>query len=345
MSDANFEGGTPMSSTPQTFTNTQTFSAPAEVMMTPEVEVGVVVAETHEEPTKSPRVHEQQLAQRIEQEAFDPDVEKEGIFEKLAKGEYLKDAHDDTQDQNVDRATDQLIEGLIEEHEPVENEPIENELPTKEKDPFTQVNEYIRGRVENDPEYKQKLGEVIQEKIKNGEAIDPEEVEQEATKRFINEKNSEYAKMSLDEKVSYLEQEYADILHENAALKLELEAFKELAKQQQEIMRIMAQALLELAKKLHEEEEEEEKKESLLILLIKLMGMIMLELTKYEPKGFQQPAPSQKEENKSEKKHKARSTPVEYGKVLDFVSRQQEKKNAPSTVPEAEEPVELRPAA
>ncbi len=140
---------------------------------------------------------------------------------------------------------------------------------------------YVVEQSASDPLMQQKLGEVACEMIANGQDINPEILQEEAFKRYVEEKDKQEG-FSLEEKVLSIEEQFADLLNENDELRAQLQEFKGLVKQQSETMQTMALALLELAKKLHKEKEDEKEKTSLLELLILLMGAFLQEMSSSE---------------------------------------------------------------
>lgn len=284
----NFEGGMTMTqSVTNTQATTQPVSAPVthEVVLTPETDVEV----RDTQPEVQPKVHKTEnepvLANRLLEDAKTEGIDS--VFQNLASGKYFqKDTVSPTE----------IEEGIGEESDFAEELATENgEEEIKEptfSEKIADVSAYVKGEVAQDPLFKQKMGEVMLEAEEKGITLDPKEVRSEAFERYMEEKNLGEAKLSLEDKIVTVEEQFANILQENSDLKKELGEFKSLVKQQSETMSTMAQALLELAKKLHEKEEDEESKMSLLEILIKLVGMLMQEFAKYEQQGRTAEQPS-----------------------------------------------------
>lgn len=291
----NFEGGMTMT---QPVTNTlatiQPVSTPVthEVVLTPETDVEVRDTQSEIQPEVDKSENEPVLANRLLE-----DVKTEGIdsvFQNLASGKYFqKDRVPPTEiDEGIGEESDLHEEFATENGEKEIKEPTFSEK-------IADVSEYVKGEVARDPLFKQKVGEVMLEAEEKGLILDPKEVRSEAFERYMEEKNLGEAKLSLEDKIVTVEEQFANILQENSDLKKELGEFKSLVKQQSETMSAMAQALLELAKKLHEKEEDEEKKMSLLEILIKLMGMLMQEFVKFEQQGGAMQSNSKQNNEKS----------------------------------------------
>ncbi len=283
MDKGSFEGGgSTMQVAPVANTYTPSVQAPmpisGEVIMSSEVETPVV------------QTRESDHQEVVSQNRLDPDnvlkyAKEHGIadtFKKLASGDDFSDQEQYAEEVQQERdvlnnfGTEKSI--VTDENTSVdfEGKQRENTLSKKQE-----IVEYIAAEVSDDPLYKQKLGEVASEMIANGEDIDPQVLRDEAMNRFLAEKNAGLPE-SIEGKISAIEEEFARLLEENDELKKELQEFKELVKQQSETMNTMALALLEMAKKLHKEEDDEKEKITLFELLVKLMGVLLQEMVKYE---------------------------------------------------------------
>ncbi len=291
--DQQFEGGgtTTMNNTSSVaFSNsrqTDSFPRSGEFVLNQETVEPVAVEQAEGQmPTN------QELADTIFADAKEKGVTE--TLEKLARGEYFNQ-YNGNQDisfeeqQNEQNTLDSPQEEAKGSAEEIAQEDEHPETEGIETTPsiFDATREYLAAEMSTDPEYQQKLGEVLQEKIENGEDINPNALKQEAVQRLIDERNKEFSKLPLNEKFDYLQREYSKILDENQALKSELEAVKHLAQQQSEAFASLSQAILELAKNLHQDEDDEKKKVSLLEILVTLMGWLLQEAVKVEEKNGQ----------------------------------------------------------
>lgn len=205
-------------------------------------------------------------------------------FEKLANGERF------------DEPTEEVFSDDQEEVEEVkqnENNAEYNKFTNKSVESYQvkpvqeSILDYLSPELARDPLYTQKIGEVAGAMISEGRELNPEEIKEEAFKRYLDAKNSDLPP-TLEGKISAIEEEFRHILQENDELRKELEEFKSVVKTQSETMGKMAEAMLELAKKLHQEKEDEEEKITLFELMVRLMALIMQEMVNYEDENKKQ---------------------------------------------------------
>jgi hypothetical protein len=157
-----------------------------------------------------------------------------------------------------------------------------------ETDVDSQILTYISDEMRHDPLYLQKMGEVISEKIANGEDIVFEDIQSEAAARYLNAKNESIAEMSIDEKLAYLEGAYSEVLAKNVEMHNEMKELKKRISEQSETVQTLAKAVLELAKSKKKDSEDDEDEMSFLELLVRIMGALLQEFTRYEKNGTAQ---------------------------------------------------------
>lgn len=202
-------------------------------------------------------------------------------FEKLANGEDF-----DEPEMRSEFADEERLS--VNQNNRYEKFDINKNVETDPEEPERRsIIDYLSPELARDNLYTQKLGEVAGEMISEGRELDPETLKEEAFKRYIEEKNSDLPP-TLEGKISAIEEEFSQILQENDELRKELEEFKSLVKSQAETLGKMAEAMLALAKKLHQEKEDEEEKITLFELMVRLMAVIMQEMVSYEDRNEKQ---------------------------------------------------------